>query len=393
MSLFVGIMSGTSLDGIDVALVEFENGGVFPPPWHLRGFLSIPFAQEMKVRMLAASAGEMSIRDVFRLDADLGVAFAEAALLCLEEHEIDPDGVEAIGLHGQTVWHAPEYEPAGITVQIGSAPVVAERTGIPVVSDFRSADVVAGGQGAPLVPIFDALYLGSAEVDRILLNIGGISNITWIGRIPAGTSGPIRDVIAFDTGPGNVLIDAAMRLLYHSEYDAGGAVAASGRVERSLLDELMTEPWLRFSPPKSTGRELFGEARGEEIVTRATAAGIPSADIVATLTEYTAATISDAVRSFCPARSDVREIIVGGGGARNAHLLRRISSLAGEQTRLSTSERLGIPADAKEAICFALLAWLNLEGRPGNIPRVTGAEGERILGTVRDPRRRRQARS
>ena len=393
MPLFVGIMSGTSLDGIDVALVEFENGGTFPPPWHLRGFLSIPFALEMKGRMLAASAGEMSIRDVFRLDADLGVAFAEAALLCLEEHDIGPREVEAIGLHGQTVWHAPDYEPAGITVQIGSAPVVAERTGIAVVSDFRSADVVAGGQGAPLVPIFDALYLGSSEVDRILLNIGGIANVTWIGRLPEGPPGPPRDVIAFDTGPGNVLIDAAMRLLYGREYDAGGTIAASGEVDQGLLDELMSEPWLRFSPPKSTGRELFGEARGEEIVARAKGAGTPSENIVATLTEYTAATISDAVRSFCPARSDVREIIVGGGGARNGHLLGRISALAGEETRLATSERLGIPADAKEAICFALLAWLNLEGRPGNIPRVTGAEGERILGTVRDPRGRRRARS
>ncbi len=389
MSLFIGIMSGTSLDGIDVSLVEFDQEGVFPPPWRLRGFISIPFEREIKERMLAASAGEMSIRDVFRLDADLGVAFAEAALLCLEEHDVDPADIEAIGLHGQTVWHAPEYEPAGITVQIGSGSVVAERTGIPVVSDFRSADVVAGGQGAPLVPIFDALYLGSQEVDRILLNIGGIANITWIGRNPASVDGPRppREVIAFDTGPGNVLIDAAMRRLYRREFDASGAVAASGQIVPGLLDTLLSEPWLRFSPPKSTGRELFGEDRGEEIVREATAAGIPPENIVATLTEYTATTITDAIRSFCPMRSDVREIVVGGGGARNQHLLARIADRAGSGTTVMTSDRLGVPSDAKESICFALLALLNLERRPGNLPGVTGAEGSRVLGSVRAPHR------
>lgn len=388
MALYIGIMSGTSLDGIDVALVEFSDEPVFPSPWELRGFISIPFEETIRSRMLAASAGDMAIRDVFRLDADLGVAFAEATLFCLDEAGIDRREVEAIGMHGQTVWHAPQIEPAGITVQIGSAAVVAERTGLPVVSDFRSADVAAGGEGAPLVPIFDLLYLASNRCDRVLVNIGGIANLTWI-PCRSDSSKPLDQrtarVIAFDTGPGNVLIDAAMRLLYGRQLDLGGRVAAGGRVDPKLLEELLAEPWLQFSPPKSTGRELFGEERGERIVTEATGQGVAPEDIVATLTEFTAATILGAIDRFCPASQRGREVVVGGGGARNLHLMSRLDERSGEATEVSTSDRLGVPSDAKEAICFALLAWLNRHGRPGNIPSVTGASGPRLLGTCRHP--------
>ena len=388
--LYLGIMSGTSLDGVDVALVRFEDGDQFPPSYTVENFISIPFDRSMKERLLAASSGEMSLRDTFLLDADLGLAYAEATLYCLGESDVESAEVEAIGLHGQTVWHAPKHDPAGVTVQIGSAAIVAERTGCAVVSDFRTADVAAGGEGAPLVPIFDLLYLGSTASDRALVNIGGITNLTWIRRQRTDTPdlNPGHDrAIAFDTGPGNLLIDAAMRKLYDRDFDDNGRVARSGEVNRPLLESLLSETWLGFAPPKSTGRELFGEERGYAIVEDAVGEGCRPEDIVATLTEYTARTLVDAIETYCPGASTAEaiELIVGGGGARNKFLLERIDELSPGSTTVLRSDEIGVGSDAKEAVCFALLAYLNRHNQPGNVPWVTGAAGPRVLGTLRKP--------
>ncbi len=388
--LYLGIMSGTSLDGVDVALVRFEEQLTLPPAYRLENFLSVPFDGGMRKRLFRACAGELSMRDLFLLDADLGRLYADASLLCLEGAGVGPDEVEAIGLHGQTVWHAPKGDPVGVTVQIGSAALLAELTGCAVVSDFRSADVAAGGEGAPLVPIFDLLYLGSTEADRALVNIGGISNLTWIRRqstdIPDLDPGHDR-AVAFDSGPGNMLIDAAMRRLFERDYDAGGSVARSGSVHQPLLQQLLSEPWLRSALPKSTGRELFGEERGYQIVRDGGKLGLSPEDIVATLTEFTAATLVDAIATYCPGANDGEsvELIVGGGGARNHYLMERIAARSSEQTKVLSSDETGLASDAKEAICFALLAYLRVRNLPGNVPWVTGARGTRVLGTVRNP--------
>ena len=384
-SLIAGVMSGTSLDGIDVAFVtldgsQMSDARIGAPALTLRSFHTEPIDSVLKSRLLDLCAGNATVRELGALHVELGRLYADAIRRGAEAGGIEIGAIDAVGLHGQTVWHDPRRKPEGITMQIGSGAIVAEALGTAVVDDFRSADVAAGGEGAPLVPLFDLTYLASPDRSRAVVNIGGIANVTWLPRGVAAA-----DVIAFDTGPGNGMIDAAMRQLYGKEYDEGGACAASGTVIPDLLMSLIADPWLAAPPPKSTGRERYGEEQGRKIAEDAVAGGAKPHDVIATLTMFTAITIADAIDTFCAKGEWVDDIVLCGGGALNRTLRANLEARSPGTTVISTDD-LGIPADAKEAICFAFLAWSTLCGRPGNLPSVTGAERAVVLGAVRGRR-------
>lgn len=374
--LIAGVMSGTSLDGIDVALVRVAESGP-RPAYTLDAFHCVPYAPELKETLLCACRGDLTMRALLALDVDLGYAYAAAIAEALRTADVDPATVDAVGLHGQTVWHEPRRPPHGVTAQIGSAAVVAEELGCPVVNDFRSADVAAGGEGAPLVPFCDLMLFASGETNRVALNIGGIANITWL---PVGVAAD--NLRAFDTGPGNALIDAAMRELRGQDYDAGGALAAQGRPDLSLLEGLADDPWFAEPPPKSTGRERFGEEEGRAVARRCREKGAADPDIIATLTHFTARTIANGIRDFAAGDVPVHEIIVSGGGAHNRTLLGFLrEEFPGATVR--PCDDYGISVDAKEAFCFALLAHATLRGVPNNVPSVTGARHPVVGGAIR----------
>lgn len=375
--IVVGLMSGTSADGIDAAVVEIT--GVSP---HLEvrmlAFRSTAWPSEMRRRILrACQPGQAGADELCRLNFDLGEAFARAALDAIAAAGLEPDQVDLIGSHGQTVWHEVDREGrVHSTLQLGEAAVIAERTGVPTVSDFRARDVAAGGQGAPLIAYVDWLLLRHPTRARAIQNIGGIANVTYLppGDDPDG-------VLAFDTGPGNMLIDAAAARATEGAltFDQDGELAARGRVDEALVSEWLAHPYFRRPPPKSTGRELFGEVFFDSAWARARARGLEPADIVASLTALTARSIADAYRRFLP--RPVEEVIVGGGGARNPALMRMLyQALA--PARVMTHEDLGMDSDAKEAIAFAVLAYETWHGRPGNLPSVTGARRRVILGQI-----------
>lgn len=373
--LVAGIMSGTSLDGIDVAFVELSGSGG-EIRHRLRGFHAVPFSPDMRRRLFDASAGMITLRETFELDADLGAAYTDAILEAARVNGLEPGIIDAIGLHGQTVYHAPRRKPNGVTVQLGSAAIVAEKLRTIVVNDFRSADVAAGGEGAPLVPYCDYVLLASREENRIALNIGGIANITWLPHDARPES-----LIAFDTGPGNMLIDAAMRELRGLEYDANGELAATGTPDTAWLSELLADEYYRFSPPKSAGRERFGEDVGRALARERRASGYSDADIIATLTLLTACSIAEGISMFAARGSNVDKVIIGGGGAANSTMMRMLAS-AMPGARIVPADTHGLPANAKEAICFAILANETLLEVPANVPSVTGASRAIICGAV-----------
>jgi anhydro-N-acetylmuramic acid kinase len=371
-----GVMSGTSLDGIDVAICTISGTGSTLRQ-SLVAFESTPYDDAVRRRLLAASAGTLPMREVYELEAELGVAFATAITAAITSAGIA--SIDAVGLHGQTVYHAPGYAPAGVTVQLAGAATVAARLGSIVVSDFRAADVAADGQGAPLVPYCDLVLLGTRESNRIALNIGGIGNLTWLPREARAES-----LIAFDTGPGNMLVDAAMRALYGRDYDEAGAVAAQGKVDRDWLREIIdAEPYFAAAWPKSTGRELFGEERGALLVREGASRGLDAPSIVATLTALTASTIAMAARRVA-GDAGIDEIVVGGGGVLNRTLMGMLAAeLPG--TRVMSADDVGLRADAKEAICFAILANEALLETPANVPSVTGARAHVVCGAIHLP--------
>ncbi len=375
--LIVGLMSGTSLDGVDAALVEVEGEGTADVRFRLVHWLTAPYddarREAIHGAILAGSAERLC-----GLHADLGEWFAEAVLRVCGEAGVPPERVAAVGSHGQTVWHRP---PAGgvrgATLQLGDPATVAERTGIATVSDFRTRDVAAGGQGAPLVPWVDQLLFALPRGARALQNIGGIGNVTWVP--PRGST---ESAFAFDTGPGNALMDAAVEMATGGRltFDRDGRLGAQGTVDEDLLAELLRHPFFAAEPPKSTGREEFGRP----FVMRLAEAVRPEGDrdwldLVATLTELTARSIADAYRRWLVPRG-VDEVVVTGGGARNPTLVRRIRSLL-EPIEVSGGEVLGVDPEAKEAVAFALLAWAHLRGIPANVPAATGAAGPRVLGS------------
>ena len=366
-ALYLGLMSGTSADGIDAALVRFEGEGRALRCQLVHG-RTFAWDEATRTRLVALGQGAdtVSLDALGALDATVALAFADAALALLQDAGVPRGRVRAIGSHGQTIRHRPQADPP-FTWQLGDGNVIAERSGIDTVADFRRRDVAAGGQGAPLMPAFHAALLGSPQEDRAVLNLGGIANFTLL---PVG--GEVR---GFDTGPANALMDAWCERHTGRAYDADGAFAASGQVDAALLARLLAEPWFALPPPKSTGREHFHldwlQARMGETV-------LPPADVQATLLDLSARTVADALQMTQP---DTRRVLVCGGGVRNAVLMARLAAYLPQAIVESTAMH-GLEPDYVEAMGFAWLARETLAGRPGNLPAVTGASGRRILGTV-----------
>ena len=373
----VGLMSGTSVDGIDVALVEIEGA----PP-HLEvtplSFTCVPFDAAQRERILSLFDPSTGTVDrVCYANFWLGELFAAAAQQGIREAGLRPRDVALIGSHGQTLYHAVGADaPTRSTLQVGEAAVIADRTGITTVADLRVADVAAGGQGAPLVSYVDWLLLRHPALTRAVQNIGGIANVTYL---PPGHDS--EGVFAFDTGPGNMLIDDAVRRATRGKqtYDRDGELAARGRVDTGLLDALLAHPYLQQPPPKTTGREAFGASYGAEAWAQARARGLRAEDTVATLTALTAASIAEAYHRFLPQSPD--QVILGGGGARNPTLVELLRKRL-EPSQVMRHEDLGLSSDAKEAIAFAVLAYETVHGRPGNLPACTGAKTRAVLGKI-----------
>ena len=368
----IGLMSGTSADGVDACLARIEEAG---DKLHSRieGSVTVPFAPDTRRRILDVR----TVEDVCRLNFELGEVFARAALEACSQAGVSPGDVDAIGSHGQTVFHV-AGGPARSTLQIGEPCVIAQRTGITTVADFRTADIAAGGTGAPLVPIVDFLLLADSRIDRVALNVGGIANVTCL---PAGCT--VDGVVAFDTGPGNMVIDGLMALLTGGceTFDRDGAMAASGCVCEDMLSKLLGDDYYKMPPPKSTGRERFGRAFAGEVLDAGRAAGLSDEDILATATALTARTITGAMASLAGTGRNDAEVIVSGGGVHNATMMRMLrDGLRG--ARVVPSDEAGIPADAKEALAFAVLAWLTLAGRLGNVKGATGASERVVLGKI-----------
>lgn len=365
--LYLGLISGTSADGIDAALVRFE------PDCELVFGRTYPWDPALRARLIALGQGgeARSLDELGELDTILARAFADAATRAIEEAGIARGEVRAIGSHGQTVRHRPESK-AAFTWQMGDGNVIAERAGITTVADFRRRDVAAGGHGAPLMPAFHAAMLGSELEDRAVLNLGGIGNFTLLPKHAGAAAGAVR---GFDTGPANALMDAWCERHLGRPYDANGAFAASGEPDADLLARLLDDPWFALPPPKSSGREQFHlpwlESRLGDGQRR-------PVDVQATLLELTAATVADALQATQP---DTARVLVCGGGVHNAALMARLSARMPGAIVEPTSIH-GLDPDYVEAMGFAWLARETLAGRPGNLPGVTGAKGLRVLGAI-----------
>lgn len=359
-----GIMSGTSLDGIDVAIVDLLGSKV-----HTVAHRTIPYSKGVREAILAVTDTTTTTARISEVNFQLGELYAKAVIGTCKRYKIPLDSVALIGCHGQTIYHG-----GGNTLQIGEASVVAERTGITVVSDFRTRDIAAGGQGAPLVPFVDYRLFRDPRRARIALNIGGIANVT---AIPAGAQP--EDVIAFDTGPGNMVMDALMA--EHTggkrNFDRNGAIAASAPINRALLDDLLQDRYYREKPPKSTGREKYGK----EFVARLRQTGLPLPELIATATALTAATIALAIDRFVRKRMPPNDLIISGGGAHNRQLIANLHAFLPD-LRFATTQDFGIDVDAKEAIAFAILAYETFRHKPGNLPAATGARHPVILGKI-----------
>lgn len=352
--LAVGLMSGTSADGVTAALVNIGADAI-----RVLRHRTYPYPPALKRRVLGAPG--VSVAELSRLNVELGEAFAAAALKIAGRAR-----PSVIGSHGQTVWHGPDATPPN-TLQIAEPAVIAERTGVTVVADFRPRDMAAGGQGAPLVPAFDLFLYGRGPL-KAVVNIGGISNASIIGHD--------RIVAAFDTGPGNVLMDEAVRRATKGrrDFDSGGRLAASGKVDEKLLSPLLKNPYFLKAPPKSLDRSTFGPGLLDKIYPRLTAKTLP--DALATLCELTARSLWLGVLQSSP--EPLSEVVISGGGALNSHLMRRLKALF-SPARVGVT---AIPVMAKEAACFAWLAVRALDGKPNNAPSATGARGPRILGKI-----------
>jgi anhydro-N-acetylmuramic acid kinase len=377
---FVGLMSGTSADGID-AVVTVLSGTGRRLRAKLLGHVHQGFSPAFRRRVLEACL-HGTVSEICELNFVLGEKFARAALAAIHQAQLKPSQITAIGSHGQTVHHLPNATTPS-TLQIGEPCVIAERTGITTVADFRVRDVAAGGQGAPLVPYADWALLRDPQRPRIVQNIGGIANLTFL---PPGAQ--LADVIAFDTGPGNMVMDAVVTTLSRAKltFDRDGSWAAQGKVSAKLLADCLKHPFLHRRPPKTTGREEFGEPFVRWVLAQARRLGLREADIVATATAFTAESIAGAYRSFILPRikraSRPRlQIILGGGGARNLTLVRMLEGRIGFG-ELCVHEDFGIPSSAKEPLAFAILAHATLCGQPGNVPSATGAHRAVVLGKI-----------
>src|SRR5918999_102181 len=362
-SLAVGLMSGTSLDGMDAALVRLEG----PTHASLLDFVTRPYSPEEQSRIRTALNGA-GASVLARLHVELAEWASEAVQLLLRKSGLPASDLSFIAFPGQTVWH----EPPVVTWQLGEPAVLAERFGVRVVSGFRPRDVAAGGQGAPLVPMADVLLFAAPDAPRILLNLGGMANLTYVERRAQD-----EGVLAFDTGPGVALIDATARMVDGSlSYDRDGAIAARGAVNEAVLAELLADSFFTAPPPKSTGRERFGDEYAAKLYRR-----LPGPDAVATAVELTARTVAAAVGQWTPPGV---EVVASGGGCHHPILMTSLGRHLGNQGQhpLRRFDELFFPGDAKEAVAFALLGYLTLHGQPGNVPAATGATGSRVLGAI-----------
>jgi anhydro-N-acetylmuramic acid kinase len=378
-SLVLGIMSGTSADGIDVALVRISGRNA-----KLVDFATIPFPARVRDAILRLGEGrDTTTREISQLNFLLGEIFGDAALAACRKFRVRPKQIALIGSHGQTVFHqgAPSAfrgRSVASTLQIGEPSVIAARTGITTVGDFRPADMAAGGQGAPLVPFVDYMLYRDARVGRAALNIGGIANVTVIPR-----GAKIEDVFAFDVGPGNMVIDALVRYFTHGgkTFDRNAEMARRGKHLPHLLEELMRDKYFRKPPPKTAGREQYGEKYVRRVLGHPEARRGRADDVIRTATILTALSIVDAFHRFIVPRTKVLELIVSGGGAHNPLLMAQIEA-ALPKIRVRSSGELGVPGDAKEAFAFAWLGWETLHRRSANVPGATGARRAVILGKV-----------
>lgn len=376
----IGLMSGTSADGVDAALVDVQ--GVQRPRIHLHAWIDLPFTTAERQRILDACSRERSsAENLCIVHALVAEKYAEAARAVARKAALPLRSVDALCAHGQTVWHQPEPVQVGTralrsTLQLGSAPVLAERTGCAVISDFRSADLAAGGQGAPLVPFADWALLGSSCETRAILNIGGIANLTLLPR-----AARLTEVVAFDTGPGNMLMDEIVRRATdgREQYDRDGRWAGRGCPHEGLVTWMHAHAagFLALQPPKSTGRELFGEPFVHALLKEAAVRRVAVEDVLASAARFTVEAICLGLR----ASRSLDRVIVGGGGGRNRTLMRMLRE-AVHPVPVEGVERHGIPSEAKEAIAFALLGHQTLLGRPSNVPSATGARRRVVLGTL-----------
>jgi anhydro-N-acetylmuramic acid kinase len=379
--LVAGLMTGTSLDGVDTALVEIVGSGLFTRV-KLRKFVSVPFESAVREELLKVASGKLiSSQTVSQLNFLLGILYSEAVSKLCREARVDVTQLDLIGSHGQTIFH--QSEPSSFcgrqiasTLQIGEASFLAEKTGATIISAFRPRDMAAGGKGAPLIPYVDYLLFRDQRLGRVLLNIGGIANIT---SIPAAAK--MSQVKAFDTGPGNMVMDALVRRFTHGErkFDARGDMARSGSVIPDLLDHLLAMGYFSRRPPKTAGREQFGESFAATLLERAILHKVE--DVVRTAAEVTVCSIATAIESFVIPEAHIDQLIVSGGGARNEFLVARLRALL-PQLEVLYSGDLGIPADAKEAIGFAILANETFDLHAGNVPSATGAHHPVVLGKV-----------
>jgi len=379
--IVVGLMSGTSMDGIDAAVLEIRGAGARSRARQL-AFIAVPYPRGVRDRLFRICAAMVSSpikpAEISSLNFQLGDLFAQAAIRAARRAGLALDEVDLIGSHGQTIYHDPQGSPPS-TLQLGEPAIIAERTGVTTVADFRPADIAAGGEGAPLVPYVHYLLFRDKKKSRAIHNLGGISNLTYL---PAGAR--LRDVVAFDTGPGNMVIDGLCRWLTRGKKgsDRGGAMARRGTVQEGLLRDLLRHPFFAKRPPKSTGREEFGAAFVSSLIHKARRRGMRPLDLLTTATALTARSIGRAYRDFILRRlGKVDEIYFTGGGRKNhtlLELLRRELPCA----RVGVVEELGWDGDALEAQAFALLAHEAVEGSAGNLPRATGARHEVILGKI-----------
>lgn len=361
--LYIGLMSGTSMDGIDAVLLDFE-----PASFKLVDVHSKPMPDHIREALarLAGSSTPHPVQCLGELDHHLGQLFAETALELIDRAGLQPKEITALGSHGQTLYHQPSGE-ARFSLQIGDPNLIAELTGITTVADFRRRDIAAGGQGAPLVPGFHAAAFASPTVGRTVVNVGGMANITVL---PPIGSGPVR---GFDTGPGNVLMDEWIKQHLGSDFDQDGTWAAEGRVQAPLLERMLSDPYFALPPPKSTGREYFNIRWAKGLVEEE-----KPVDVQATLCELTARTVAADITTHAP---ETREVFVCGGGARNAHLMARLAAALPDRLVASTVS-VGLDPQWVEGAAFAWLARRTLRGEPGNVPEVTGASRPVVLGGI-----------
>lgn len=378
----VGLMSGTSADAIDVALVDWPEGPS-ARPFELLAFREFPHAPTLQTEIHRLAAGELDAHDMLaeqiRLDRVIGERSADAVRGLLDESGLSLDRVAAIASHGQTIAHHPEH---GGSLQIGCPARIAERLGRPVVADFRRRDLAMDGEGAPLAPFFHHAVFADEHETRGVLNLGGISNLTWI---PAG--GRADDVLAFDVGPANALLDAVVTLTTdgRERFDRDGRRAAAGEPDAAWLQELLTDPFLKREPPKSTGREHYGLAEGRALYERAQREGIRSEDLLATLVAYSATAVSLAWSERAAATpgfvAGAARLLVGGGGVRNPVLMDALAERL-EGVPVESMEQAGVPAEAAEAMAFSLMGRNTLLGIPNQLPQCTGAPRARVLGVI-----------